>query len=150
MTVSFSLSLQSDEQGDVASSDFLELRVAVTCRGFAGQTECTIARRDLGLFLAEIADLREARCDVAQLLAGWEEAQERLRLRITPAGRSGQFTARVRMADTGPRTDQWHRVETEFVCPPDDLFAFSIGVQGLIDGRTPGDAKLVGDAEAIA
>jgi hypothetical protein len=141
VTASFSLSLQPDEQSDVASSDFLELRVAVTCRGFAGQTECTIA---------EIVELREARCDVAQLLGGWEEAQERLRLRITPAGRSGQFTARVRMADTGPRTDQWHSVETEFVCPPDDLFAFSIGVQGIIDRRAPGDAKLVGDAEAIA
>src|SRR5262249_28256291 len=111
MTADFTLSKPSDSTVD---ADFVSLRASVACRGFSGLTAFTIARRDVDRFLVDATNLSTRATDSAQLLGGWDDAQERLRLRITRAGLSGQFTARVRIATTGPRDEQWNRVETEF------------------------------------
>jgi hypothetical protein len=132
------------------TGDFLEARAAIVCRGFAGHTAFSIARRDLDAFATDLAGVCDARSDAALLLGGWDNREQRLRLEVTPAGPFGQFRAHVRIADAGPRTDQWQHVETEFVLTPDTVSAFMADLQQLIDGRKTGDAKLIGDPDAIA
>ncbi len=131
--------------GRVESQDFLDATVGVSCRGFSGATRFTIARRDLTAFARDVARLRRGEADLAQLVGGWDAAQERLRLVITRAGTSGACAVRVRVASTGPRTDQWDRVETQFVCPADTVTTF---VDALTSGAN--SAQLVGDAESTA
>lgn len=153
MNATFTFTLRNCESNDtsnVATGDFLDVGVSVACRGFAGQTQFSVSRRDLDSFVADLSAVRQAQRDSAQLLGGWDDAEERLRLRITPAGRSGHFMARVRIANTGPRSDQWHRAETEFVCRPEDLSGFVTDLRQLVGGRSPGDAALSGDPDAIA
>ena len=150
MTAEFTLSLDEYERNDTATGDFLNFRAAVSCRGFTGQTAFWVARRDIDAFIVDLAALGHGGSDCAQLLGGWEEAEERLRLRIMNAGRSGQFSSHVRIASTGPRQDQWNRVETDFICPPDGLSEFLAGLRRLVDQRARGDAVLAGDPEAIA
>src|SRR5438094_961049 len=87
MTAEFSIGLHG-QRGDAAAGEFLDLHATVACRGFAGQTKFSIARRDLAAFTADLAKLRQATADSAQLLGGWDDARERLRLLMTPAGRS--------------------------------------------------------------
>jgi hypothetical protein len=144
------LTVHDYQSNDATVGDFLDMRADVACRGFAGQTHFWVSRRDFDAFLADLAVVREARSELAQLLGGWDDVQERLRLLVTPAGVSGSFFARVRIAETGPRTDQWHRTETEFVVPPDALAEFHAGLQRLADQRARSEARLVGDSEAIA
>src|SRR6266545_5830161 len=117
------ITLSPDENTDDATGDFLGLRAVVTCRGFTGQTRLSLARRDLTAFATELATLVQAHRDCALLLGGWER-EARLRIRIAPSGTSGRFLTHVSVASTGAREDQWHRVETEFVCMPDAVSAF--------------------------
>jgi len=145
MPAEFTLTIQPPIDDD----DFRELAARVSCRGFGGETAFTIARRDLDRFAAELDGVRRGTGHEAQLLGGWD-AEERLRLRITPSGRSGQFIARVWIANRGPREDQWHRAETEFVCPPEALSGFLAGLGGWSDAAASTEASLVGDADATA
>jgi len=140
----------NEYQTDPATADFLDVRAEVACRGFGGQTGFCISRRDLDRFLGDIAGIRELTSDSAQLLGGWDDAEERLRLRITRAGSSNGFLARVRIATTGPRSDQWNRVETEFICPLESILAFELDLGRLVGERKPGVVVLSGDAQAIA
>jgi hypothetical protein len=147
MTADFTLSLPDDSAPD---AEFVDLDASVACRGFSGRTEFTVARRDVDRFLADAAHLSTQASDAAQLLGGWDDSEERLRLRITRAGLSGQFTARVQIAMTGPREEQWNRVETEFVCPPVALQTFLSDLTRLVAHAETSNARLTGDAEAIA
>ena len=144
MSAHFTFSLR-----EPATSEFLDVRASVSCRGYAGETTFSVARRDLAAFIAEADALREARTTVAQLIGGWDTASERLRLGVRPAGTSGQFHARINVAATGPRTDSWQRVETDFVCSPAQMSDFLRALSDLLTGVTS-DAVLVGDAAAIA
>jgi hypothetical protein len=147
MTADFTLSRPDDSASD---AEFVDLNASVACRGFSGRTAFTVARRDVERFLGDAANLSSQTSDTAQLLGGWDDAEERLRLRITRAGLSGQFTARVRIAMTGPREEQWNRVETEFVCPPVALQTFLGDLTRLVARADASKARLTGDAEAIA
>jgi hypothetical protein len=71
-------------------------------------------------------------------------------MQVVRAGRSGQFTARVQLTATGPRSDQISRVETEFVVAPEALTAFLQGLERLISDQNTDSASLSGDAEAVA
>src|SRR5205085_2738787 len=133
-----------------SDADFVGLRASVACRGFSGHTEFTIARRDVRRFLADVATLRSNASDAALLVGGWDRAEQRLRLEIVRAGLSGQFVARVRIAATGPRGDQWNRVETEFITPPQALTAFLDSLARLTTHSESADASLMGDADMIA
>jgi hypothetical protein len=146
MTADFTLSLSSESDAD---ADFIDLNASVDCRGFSGRTEFTIARRDVDRFLADAANLSTQTSDTAQLLGGWDDAEERLRFRIARAGISDRFTASVRIAMTGPREEQWNRVETEFVCPPAAVSAFLADLGRLVAG-TSARASLGGNSDAIA
>ena len=88
--------------------------------------------------------------DSAQLLGGWDDAEERLRLEVTRAGRSDGFLARVRIATAAPDADQWNRVETEFICPRESMQAFQADLAALVGERKQGMVVLSGDAQAIA
>jgi len=147
MTADFTISFPNDK---TAGGDFIDLNASVDCRGFRGRTEFTISRRDVARFLADAGHLSDTSSDSAQLLGGWDDAEERLRLRITRAGISGQFVARVRIATTGPREEQWNRVETEFICPPASLATFLTDLSQLVAQRRTDAASLSGDADAIA
>jgi hypothetical protein len=132
--------------GPGASEGFVDVTAGVSCRGFSGATRFTIARRDLAAFAAEVAALRRRETDIAQLIGGWDTAEERLRLRVTRAGTTDSCAIRVRVASPGARTDQWDRAETQFVCSAD-------AVAGFVDALTSGTANsalLVGDAESTA
>ena len=132
--------------GPGASDDFVDVTAGVSCRGFSGATRFTIARRDLAAFAAEVAALRRRDADLAQLIGGWETAEERLRLRVTRAGTTDSCAIRVCVASPGARTDQWDRAETQFVCSADAVTNFA-------DALTSGEgnsAQLVGDAESTA
>ena len=129
-----------------ASDGFVEASADVSCRGFGGRTRFTIARRDLEAFARDVAALERGDANVAQLIGGWDAVAERLRLSVTRAGATGEFTARVRVADIGARADQWERAETQFVCAGDALDAF---VVSLTSGKAH-DARLAGDPESTA
>src|SRR5262249_31598245 len=105
----------TDGQG--ASGEFVDVTAGVSCRGFAGATRFTIARRDLSAFAADVAALRRGDGDEAKLIGGWDAASERMRLHVTRAGGDDVCSIRVRIASPGARTDQWDRAETQFVCP---------------------------------
>jgi hypothetical protein len=132
--------------GPGASDDFVDVTAGVSCRGFAGATRFTTARRDLAAFSADIAALRTQKTDVAQLIGGWDTAEERLRLRVTRAGTTDSCAIRVRVASPGARTDQWDRAETEFLCSADAVTAFA---DALTSGAA-NSAQLLGDAESTA
>lgn len=132
--------------GPGASDDFVDVTAGVSCRGFAGATRFTIARRDLAAFAAEVAAVRRREADLAQLIGGWDTAEERLRLRVTRAGNTDSWSIRVRVASPGARTDQWDRAETQFVCSADAVTTFA---DALTSG-TANSAQLVGDAESTA
>ena len=140
----------NEYQADPESADFLAVRAGVACRGFSGETGFWISRRDVDRFLGDIAGIRDLSGHSAQLLGGWDDSEERLRLKITRAGLSNGFVARVRIATTGPRGDQWNRVETEFVCPLESMLAFELDLGRLVGEQKPGMVVLSGDAEAIA
>ena len=150
MTADFRITLDEYQSNDAATGDFLDVRAAVACRGFGGATDFCISRRDVDRFLGDIAGIRAETGDSAQLLGGWDDAEERLRLKITRAGLSNGFVARVRIATTGPREDQWNRVETEFVCPLESMSAFEADLARLVGERKPGTVVLSGDDQAIA
>ena len=102
-----------------------------------GETDFTMARRDVHRFVDETESLRVGRQSTRRFCsAGWEKGEERLRLQIVRAGRSGQFSARVRITAMGPRSDQCNRVETEFVVSPGALGEFLRGLERLADART--------------
>ena len=132
--------------GPGASDDFVDVTAGVSCRGFAGATRFTIARRDLAAFAAEVAALCRGESDLAQLIGGWDTAEERLRVRVTRAGTTDSCAIRVRIASPGARTDQWDRAETQFVCSADAVTAFA---DALTSGAANA-AQLVGDAESAA
>jgi hypothetical protein len=150
MTAEFTLTLHSHDSRNSPSADFLDIHAAVACRSFTGQTAFSFSRRDFDSFLTDLAAVQATTRDSALLIGGWDDASERLRLRIAPAGAFGHFLATVRIADTGPRTDQWHRVETEFVATPAALADFVASLQQLAAKRHPGAARLAGDPDAIA
>jgi hypothetical protein len=131
--------------GSVESQDFLDATVGVSCRGYCGATRFTIARRDLAAFAGDVDALRRGERDAAQLVAGWDAAQERLRFVVTRAGTTASCAIRVRVASTGPRTDQWDRVETQFVSALDAVTAFA---QALTSGAN--SAELLGDEDSTA
>jgi len=149
VTADFSLTV-GQYQANPGSADFLDVRAAVACRGFSGETGFSISRRDVDRFLGDIASIRDLTGHSAQLLGGWDDSEERLRLKITRAGLSNGFVARVRIATTGPRGDEWNRVETEFVCPLESMLAFELDLGRLVGEQKPGMVVLSGDAEAIA
>ena len=150
MTAEFKLSARDPDSLQSSSDEFLEASASVACRGFAGESRFAVAWRDLASFAEELRALREAKRDTAQLLGGWDTVEERLRLRVTPAGLSGQFCARIHIAQTGPRSDQWNRVDTEFICSPDALSAFLTELDELIVQRSRTQPRLFGDPGAIA
>jgi hypothetical protein len=132
--------------GPSASHDFVDATVGVSCRGFSGASRFTIARRDLAAFSRDVAALTQGDADVAQLLGGWDTAAERLRLRVTRAGTTGSFAVSIGIANTGPRNDQWDRVETQFVCAGDAVTSFA---DALASGAK-NSVELLGDAESTA
>jgi hypothetical protein len=132
--------------GPGTSNDFVDVTAGVSCRGFAGVTRFTIARRDLAAFVAEVAALRRRDADLAQLIGGWDTAEERFRLRVTRAGTTDACSIRVRVASPGARTDQWDRAETQFVCSADAVTAFA----EALTSDTPNSVQLAGDAESVA
>ena len=132
--------------GQSASEDFVDVTAGVSCRGFAGATRFTIARRDLEAFAADVAALRRRDADQAQLIGGWDAVSERLRLQVTRAGTTDSCAIRVRIATPGARTDQWDRADTQFVCPADTMTAFA----DALAARSSNSAQLIGDAESTA
>lgn len=132
--------------GPVESQDFLDATVGLSCRGFAGATRFTIARRDLAAFAREVAALRRGESDAARLVAGWDAAQERLRLHVTRAGTTGRCAIRVRVASAagGPKSDQWDRVETEFLSTAQAAAAFADALAAA------NSTQLLGDEQATA
>jgi len=132
-----------------SDADFLALRAEVRCRGFNGQTTFTMARRDIDLFVDDATALTTNARDSALFLGGWEKADQPMRLELARAGLSGRFVARVRIAASGPRSDQWNRVETDFIAAPAEFNAFLEGLRGLAATSQPA-ASLVGDADDIA
>ena len=134
----------------VSDAEFVGLHASVACRGFTGRTDFTIARRDVQRFVGETERVRSDASDSALLLGGLEKGEERMRMQVVRAGRSGQFTARVRVAAAGPRSDQISRVETEFVVAPEALAAFLQGLERLISDQNSESASLSGDADAVA
>jgi hypothetical protein len=130
-------------------ADFLALRADVRCRGFSGVTLFVMARRDINLFAADAGALMTHSSDSALLLGGFEKADQPLRLQLTRAGLSGKFVARVRIATNGPRSDQWNRVETEFIAPADAFKAFVDGLRALANSANT-NAVLIGDADDVA
>lgn len=141
------LSIGVSEHG-ASDADFLSLRAEIRCRGFSGHTTFTMARRDIGLFVADAAELTTNAADSALLLGGWEKAEQPLRVQLARAGLTGRFVARVRIATSGPRTDQWNRVETDFIATADDFNAFVNGLRDLASSART-SASLVGDADDI-
>ena len=142
-TLRFSVALASDP-------DFVGFHASVACRGFTGYTDFTIARRDVRRFVSETESLQSDASDSALLLGGLEKGEERVRMQVVRAGRSGQFTARVRMTAAGARADQINRVETEFIVAPEALTVFLQGLERLISDQSSESASLSGDANAIA
>jgi hypothetical protein len=136
---------------DQAASDaeFLALRAEVGCRGFNGRTTFTMARRDITLFVADANGLSTGSNDLALFLGGWEKTEQPVRIEVARAGLSGRFIARVHIAANGPRSDQWNRVETDFIAAPEELRQFLRSLQGLADA-TQRSASLIGDADDIA
>ena len=134
----------------VSDAEFVGLHASVACRGFTGKTNFTIARRDVQRFIDETDGLRADSSDSALLLGGLEKGEERMRMQVVRAGRSGQFTARVRVTASGPRSDQISRVETEFGVAPEALTAFLQGLERLISDQNSESASLSGDADAVA
>ena len=132
-----------------SDADFLALRADVHCRGFSGRTTFTTARRDIDLFVADAAALLTHATDSALFLGGWEKAGQPLRLELARAGLSGRFVARVKIAASGPRSDQWNRVETDFIAEPAQFNAFLDGLRGLAT-TAQSRASLVGDADDVA
>ena len=133
-----------------SDADFLALRAEVRCRGFCGHTAFTMARRDINLFVADAAGLSANSTDSALFLGGWDKGdQPPLRLQLARAGLSERFVARIRMSMSGPRTDQWNRVETDFIAAPSEFNAFLDGLRGLAEAAQT-IASLVGDPDAIA
>ena len=90
--------------------------------------------------------LRRREADAAQLIGGWDTAEERLRLRVTRAGNTDSCAIHVRVASSGARTDQWDRAETQFVCSADAVSAFA----NALASDAANSAQLVGDAESAA
>jgi hypothetical protein len=136
---------------DHASSDagFVALTAVVACRGFAGRTQFVSALRDLHLFVEEATDLAANVTSAALLLGGWDNSEQPLRLQLAHAGLSRAFSASIRIATNGPRSDQWNRVETEFVVAPERLTAFLSELHDLAS-EAANSATLMGDANAIA
>ena len=66
---------------------------------------------------------------------------------MTRAGTTDSFAVRVRVADTGARADERHRVEAQFICAPVALSKF---LDAISRARSRGDTRLMGDAEATA
>lgn len=137
------LTIEFQPDGD----GFLRAEVSVSCGGFGGRTEVPIARRDLGVFAAEVDAMERGEADLAQLIGGWDAGSEKLRLRIARAGTTDSFTVRVTVANVGLRNDQWHRVETQFVSGKASMLEF---VRHLGEGDASAPAALVGDADSIA
>ena len=134
----------------VSDADFLALRAEVRCRGFSGQTAFVAARRDINLFVADAAALSSKSSDSALFLGGWDKGdQPPLRLQVARAGLSERFVARIRISTSGPRTDQWNRVETDFIAAPIELNAFLDGLRALADAAQT-TASLIGDPDDIA
>lgn len=131
-----------------SDADFVALRAEVHCRGFSGRTSFTMARRDINLFVADAAALITNATDSALLLGGWEKADQPLRLQLARAGLSGRFIARIRIATSGPLSDQWNRVETEFVAKPDDFNRFVESFRGVAGSDTT-SASLMGDPDDV-
>jgi hypothetical protein len=129
--------------------DFLALRADVRCRGFTGRTTFTMARRDINLFVGDATALATHTGDSALFLGGWEKTEQPFRLEVARAGLSERFVARVRMAASGPRPDQWNRVETDFIAPPEAFAAFLDELRDLAASSRP-DVTLIGDADDIA
>lgn len=129
--------------GPAESQDFLDATVGVSCRGFVGATRFTIARRDLAAFAREVAALQSGQGDAARLVGGWDAAQERLRVHVTRAGTTGLCAIRVRVASAagGPKTDQWDRVETEFLCAAEAAGAFADALAAASSTRLLGDER---------
>jgi len=138
------LTIHLEPDAPEAPDGFVDASADVSCRGFAGRTRFTIATRDLHAFARDVTALERGEADVAHLIGGWDAATERLRLSLTRAGTTGSFTARVRVADIGARTDQWDRAETQFICSSQELSAF---VVALTSGEM-NEATLHGDAES--
>ena len=136
---------------DHASSDagFIGLSASVACRGFTGHTQFVSARRDLHLFVDDATDLATNAPNAALLLGGWENSEQPLRLHLAHAGLSRAFSASIRIATNGARSDQWNRVETEFIVAPEMLTAFLSELRDLANGAG-NSATLTGDADAIA
>jgi hypothetical protein len=144
-TADFTLSLNEETRND---ADFVGLRASVRCRGFSGRTEFEIARRDVHRFVDEVGHLRSSDRDDALMVGGWDRANQRLRLQVVRAGLSADFVARVQIAATGPRSDQWNTVATEFRVPPVALTSFLEDLTRLASDPTAPSVSLSGDADA--
>lgn len=137
------LAIEARSTDEAAGAQFVELLAAVSCRAFAGGTRFTIARRDLAAYSNEVSAFADGSADSAQLVGGWDAAHERLRIRAVRAGSTGLVAVAIRVADTGARADQWHRVETQFVCTMAALSEFSEALARL---DPPNVVSLTGDA----
>lgn len=147
MAAAFTLT-SNDELPDNAA--FFGVGANVACRGFSGHTSFVVARRDVLSFLAAAADLQSGVGDSAQLLGGWDAAEERLRLRIARDGLSARYVVRVRLAGPVPSDGQWDRVETEFVTAPRALAVFLSDLAQLVAQRESRSASLTDDVvEAV-
>ena len=83
--------------------EFLDLNARVACRGFGGRTMFAISRRDVDRFLADAAKLPSKTSDTAQLLGGWDDAEERLAPPDHPRGADGAVLGPRPNRDTGPQ-----------------------------------------------
>jgi hypothetical protein len=149
LNAAFTLRLVAEPSAD-ASSDFLDAAAEVSSRDFAGRTRFTIARRDIAAFAADVNALQRHDIDLAQLLGGWDAAEERLRLRLTRAGTTELYTVRARVADTVPGSGHWDRVETQFVCTARALSEFLGVVERIASAGTTVEATLPGDSDPVA
>lgn len=134
---------------DAADTDFARVEAEVGCNAFAGRTAFVLARRDLAAFVADARALPAGHADSAQLLGGWEAAQERLRLRLTRSG-GDRVTARVGVAEPGGAGDHWRRLDVQFVCSADAVERFLDRLHALDDGTVELDASLEGEPDAAA
>lgn len=148
MTIQFKLTLLRCDRSDPLA-DFFDARASVARRGSTGETEFTIAGRDLHAFLADAHRIQRAPGATALLTGGWD-SEKRLRLQISHAPSSDAFEARVSIVSDDEVRDLRAVTTAEFTTSPDALSIFLTDIQHLVERRMLGDATLNGDADAHA
>ena len=119
----FTLALSEYERNEADKGDYLSMHATVSAFGFAGVADVWLTLRDFVSFVEALDQLDTTLRGEANLVCGWG-TQEELNLRIQPHGHSGRLLVRSELSAHGPREDQFHTVNVEFVALPNALTDF--------------------------